>query len=203
MATTTNYGWTTPDDTDLVKNGADAIRVLGASIDTSMNTALGTKKAGMVLLNTTSFSAVASQSFNNVFSATYKDYVIVGNLAQSVATANLTIRLRVGGTDNTTSDYAHGTIISATTGTVTSTITSSANLWTVSENRGVANRNIFWKIGNPFESSVTELSGTLGVNRFPHINSAIFNASTSFDGFSIFPSTGNITGQIKILGVSE
>ena len=36
MATTTNFGWTTPNDTDLVKDGASAIRTLGSSIDTSM-----------------------------------------------------------------------------------------------------------------------------------------------------------------------
>lgn len=35
MATTTNYGWTTPDDTSLVKDGAAAIRTLGSSIDTT------------------------------------------------------------------------------------------------------------------------------------------------------------------------
>jgi hypothetical protein len=35
MATTTNFGWTTPNDTDLVKDGAAAIRTLGSSIDTS------------------------------------------------------------------------------------------------------------------------------------------------------------------------
>lgn len=35
MATTTNYGWTTPDDTALVKDGAAAIRSLGSSIDTT------------------------------------------------------------------------------------------------------------------------------------------------------------------------
>jgi hypothetical protein len=36
MATTTNYGWTTPDDTDLVKDGAAAIRTLGSSADTTV-----------------------------------------------------------------------------------------------------------------------------------------------------------------------
>jgi hypothetical protein len=36
MATTTNFGWETPDDTDLVKDGALAIRTLGNSIDTSL-----------------------------------------------------------------------------------------------------------------------------------------------------------------------
>jgi hypothetical protein len=35
MATTTNYGWTTPDDTGLVKDGASNIRTLGSSIDTT------------------------------------------------------------------------------------------------------------------------------------------------------------------------
>jgi hypothetical protein len=36
MATTTNFGWTTPNDTDLVKDGAAAIRTLGSSIDTTL-----------------------------------------------------------------------------------------------------------------------------------------------------------------------
>lgn len=35
MATTTNFGWETPDDTDLVKDGAAAMRTLGNSIDAS------------------------------------------------------------------------------------------------------------------------------------------------------------------------
>lgn len=35
MATTTNYGWSTPDDTSLVKDGAAAIRTLGSSVDTT------------------------------------------------------------------------------------------------------------------------------------------------------------------------
>jgi hypothetical protein len=35
MATTTNYGWVTPDDTALVKDGAAAIRTLGTSVDTT------------------------------------------------------------------------------------------------------------------------------------------------------------------------
>jgi hypothetical protein len=35
MATTTNFGWTTPDDTDLVKDGAGAIRTSLNGVDTS------------------------------------------------------------------------------------------------------------------------------------------------------------------------
>lgn len=36
MPTTTNFGWTTPADTDLVKDGASAIRTLGNGVDASM-----------------------------------------------------------------------------------------------------------------------------------------------------------------------
>ena len=41
MATTTNYSWTTPDDTSLVKDGAAAIRSLGSAIDSTVFTNAG------------------------------------------------------------------------------------------------------------------------------------------------------------------
>jgi len=40
MATTTNNGWSTPDNTAYVKDGASAIRTLGSAIDTSVGTGL-------------------------------------------------------------------------------------------------------------------------------------------------------------------
>lgn len=40
MASTTYFGWETPDDTDLVKDGALSIRTLGSAVDTSMKTGL-------------------------------------------------------------------------------------------------------------------------------------------------------------------
>jgi hypothetical protein len=36
MANTSNFGWETPDDTDLVKDGALAIRTVAGAIDTSL-----------------------------------------------------------------------------------------------------------------------------------------------------------------------
>ena len=42
MATTTNNGWTIPADTDLVRDGALAIRTLGNGIDTSFGKWLST-----------------------------------------------------------------------------------------------------------------------------------------------------------------
>lgn len=54
MATTTNYSWTTPDDTDLVKDGASAIRTLGSSVDTTVKALSPGTTAGDIDYYTTS-----------------------------------------------------------------------------------------------------------------------------------------------------
>ena len=117
MATTTpNYGWTVPTSTDLVKDGATAIETLGDAIDASMNTALGTKKAGMVLLNTTSFSGVTSVSLPaSTFTSTYDNYRII--LTGTTAAGNaLAFRMRLSGTDATGANYSTGIIFTSSTG---------------------------------------------------------------------------------------
>jgi hypothetical protein len=65
MATTTNYGWDTPDDTDLVKDGAAAIRTLGSSVDTTTkalnpSTTLGDLEYRSATANTNTRLAVGS-----------------------------------------------------------------------------------------------------------------------------------------------
>lgn len=52
MATTTNFGWSTPDNTDLVKDGALAIRTLGSAIDTSMGDLRGGTSGQVLAKNT-------------------------------------------------------------------------------------------------------------------------------------------------------
>jgi hypothetical protein len=69
MATTSAFGWETPDDTDLVKDGAAAIRTLGNSIDTSMSELKG-GTTGQVLSKTSNtdmdFTWVAQDDSNAI-----------------------------------------------------------------------------------------------------------------------------------------
>jgi hypothetical protein len=72
MANTTNFGWETPDDTDLVKDGAAAIRTLGSAIDTSMVDLKG-GTTGQVLSKTSNtdmdFTWVTSDDANAIQNA--------------------------------------------------------------------------------------------------------------------------------------
>lgn len=205
MATTTNYGWTTPNDTALVKDGAAAIRSLGSAIDTSLNTALGTKKAGLVLLNTTTFTNVASQSINNVFTSAYDNYRIyfIG-----IATGGLNafrFRLRVSGTDATGSNYNQQRLSasSTTVAGLRQTGLSSGVFGIVKDD----NSQVVVDISRPFLASATNFIGLSipGVDT----NLELFNyvgshtLATSYDGFSVFPDAGNITGTIRVYGYAN
>jgi hypothetical protein len=93
MATTTNFGWTTPDDTSLVKDGAAAIRTLGQSIDTSMMDLEG-GTTGQVLSKASNtdmdFTWIEQDdttiSFNAQTGTTYT--LVAGDLSKLVTTSN-------------------------------------------------------------------------------------------------------------------
>ena len=204
--TTTNYGWDIPQSTDLVKDGATAIATLGQDIDTSVYTALAGNKSGLVLLNTTSFSGVASQSINDVFSATYDNYRIVINGTCS-GNATMYFRYRVSGADNTGNDNY-------------SLAYELANYGASTENSGPATHSVvgLWfiyqnfttiDVANPFlaRQKITNhqnfvVAGSAG-NRVFRVGGAYKDATTSFTGFTIFPSLGTITGTVSVYGVNK
>jgi hypothetical protein len=75
MATSPIYGWAEPDNTDLVKNGALAIRTLGNAIDTTMGTMTpkSTVTAKGSLIAATAASTPANLSAGNNGEALYAD----------------------------------------------------------------------------------------------------------------------------------
>jgi hypothetical protein len=79
MATTPIYGFETPDDTDLVKDGALAIRTALDDVDTTLGTALNSNDyAGLVLVKKQTIgSGVSSVTVTDAFSATYENYKII------------------------------------------------------------------------------------------------------------------------------
>lgn len=109
MATTTNYSWTTPDNTAYVKDGASAIRTLGSSVDTTLFSVTGGKNVGMVHLNTTTLSSASSTTISNVFTSSYDSYVIIMTAKSTGGTSDITFKLTASGTPTTTSGYAYCT----------------------------------------------------------------------------------------------
>ena len=100
MATTTNFGWETPDDTDLVKDGALAMRTLGNAIDASLVDLKG-GTTGQVLSKTSNtdmdFTWVTSDDANAIQNAIVD---AKGDLITATA-ADTPARLAVGSNGDT------------------------------------------------------------------------------------------------------
>ena len=210
--TTTNYGFDIPQSTDLVKDGATAIATLGQDIDTAMNTALGTKKAGMVLLNTTSFSGVASVSLPaNTFTSAYKNYKFVFNCVGSTFDF-IRLRMRASGTDNSSNNYKW-TLLTSQFNQV------NAN-WAGTGNTTLQSSIIFTYMYNGFPTyqegmiynpQATEYTSLNALGNYVQdattggysnqVNGAL-TVTTSYDSFSLIPASGTMTGSISIYGVN-
>jgi hypothetical protein len=207
MATTTpNYGWTVPTSTDLVKDGATAIETLGDAIDASMNTALGTKKAGMVLLNTTSFSAVSSQAINSVFSSTYQNYRVLMTLTTS-STQNFNWRFRVGTTDTTSAIYQwSGWYNNSAAPTVVGENGTNATAFPLYCE--TIETNYAFDIFRPNTATPTTYVGHTirGSGTAGHLHrGGSINDTLQYDGFNLIVVTGGstLTGAVRVYGYNQ
>ena len=197
-STTTNYGWTIPNDDELVKNGAAAIRTLGQAIDTTAATSFG---GDLILINTTSFSAVSSVNVNNVFSATYDNYKLLFNNITGIDWVG--IRLRASGTDDSGANYRQQSNTSSGTGNTASRQVNQTSWANVIELSG-AGYSSGLEIANPFLTTTTMAGhitgGAMAGNPVLYLIDYGLNTSTSYDGFSLIPASGTITGSISTYG---
>jgi hypothetical protein len=223
MATTTNFGWTTPDDTDLVKDGASAIRTLGSAIDTSLvdlkggTTGQVLSKAsntdmdfswiaaggsGWTKVTSSNFTSQTSVSIDNCFTSTYKYYRIFTFFTCS-ASNQLYMRLRASSSDNTSSTYSSGfryTPFGNTATTAGIGATSASYFYmldTVTNNIG---QHLTIDISNPQTSDRTLYTSQGIWEGYYHYGAGRFDNNNVFDGFTIYPVSGNITGNVSVYG---
>lgn len=165
---------------------------------------------GMVRTASQSFSAVASVSVNNCFSATYEHYRILLNITPSVSAGTIRLRLRVGGADNSSGNYQRNTHIGTSAAVHTPNVNASltgTEFFLLSNGTLSVPSLVTADVLNPFATAETMLAAT-GVD----IASAAsivaektggkFALTTSFDGFSLIPSSGTISGKVAVYGYS-
>ena len=201
MATTTNYSWTTPDNTAYVKDGASAIRTLGSSVDTTLFTALGGAYPGLRLIKTQTIgSAVASVNVTGAFSTTYDSYKIV--ISGGVASASPNLALKLGAS---AASYLNSLFLVTYSTGVTGAAAESAGAaitWAGSATTSSVNMSI--ELINPFLAKPTTYFAPYNGATQAGYTSGIHNVSTSYTDFTITPSTGTLTGgTIAVYGYGK
>jgi hypothetical protein len=161
---------------------------------------------GLVLITSTAASSASSVSFDNVFTSTYRNYLMVIEGTTSPSAANAYLRFRTGGTDNSTADYAHQQMSGSST-TVAAALATGQTYGRFGTFRDVGLSMATINIYRPQLSSITgyqaQFTGnggtSTGLNTFKW--DGIFDDTTVFDGISIIPDPSDtFTGTIAIYG---
>jgi hypothetical protein len=176
-------------------NGVGLIPVVPSSV------VIATGSGSANDLGVVSFSGATAISLNNVFSSTYSNYLATINITPS-SNGTLQMRLRSSGTDNSSANYGVGYFTFTTSGAPTTG--GGGNTQTIGT-IGLMNTNGVGYVTNIFNAVTTA--------RYTHVISSGMSsltaaqsmngygvAATTFDGLTLIPSTGTLSGTIQVFG---
>jgi hypothetical protein len=161
---------------------------------------------GLVYVTQSTFSAVSTASFNSCFTSSFDNYRIVGNITATASNV-LYFRVRSGGTDRTNADYAWCRSYVAANAT-----TGAAGIYGASYMiAAVANTNgrqsFSLDVFGPNLSGFTNVAGQstemAAAMFYLQQIGGISTATATFDGFSVLPVSGTISGEIRVYGYRQ
>jgi hypothetical protein len=144
---------------------------------------------------TVSFSAVSSVSLNDVFSATYNNYLV-------------NMRMRVSGSDNSSTNYTRSSIFQNNTTISGQLISSETSFRGIAQMRSGQENFSQFTVINPFASQHTTLIqdstdqvGTANLTQTRRMHT--MTVTTSYTGFTVIAASGNITGSVSVYGYNK
>lgn len=162
---------------------------------------------GLVFITASTFSASTAVNVNNCFTSTYDNYRIVVAVDSVSTTNGVNLRLRASGTDNSSSNYYYNGPHIVSSSSVSVDVYRSSGLATSfvvihSDNNGSGNCSL--DLFNPARSVRTMIASTFINQNSTDMRMAspagLMSVTTSYDGFSLIPTTGNITGNVRVYG---
>ena len=159
------------------------------------------------LINRTSFSNVASQIFDGVFTSSYAAYIVViENLYGATATSYISWQWRYGGNTETANCNSAGYGIT-TAGAANAAYANNAAECILANQIGTATLpSSGWLVVNGVGvAGYPMFSGTMWTSNDEVNRDVGGNCTTSrtFDGFLIKSSSGNVTGTVAVYGLAK
>ena len=152
------------------------------------------------------FSSCATLSLNGVFTSSYDNYMIVARGTGSSLTG-VTARLRASGSDASGSNYTYQYLY-ATSTSVTGARTSSGTFFDICAAWGSGSTQsgdtIYFfgpYLSQPTAMRSVDISGDTTNNGRIFDVATTHSLSTSYDGFSLIPTSASITGLVSVYGL--
>ena len=167
-----------------------------------------TAASGMTLIARTSFSNVASQAFDSVFTSTYKNYLVVmDDISAATATDDLLFNFRYSGTTESTTYYGNAVISEYNSSSVTNFPTNSGTSFKISTVTGASTAQgsgFFYvnRVGNASEKPNILGQYVCGTDCTSSSFSSQLLLSNTYTGFLLKSSSTNISGKVSIYGLA-
>ena len=167
-----------------------------SAVQSQINTA-----GGLVKITDATFSAQSSVSVNNCFTSTYENYRIIFS---STSSASMRLRLRVSGSDDTTSNYDNAGRYEGTASTAI--YDSAATSWRLQDVAATTQNHFVMNVVKPQIAEPTiffsqTIGSSPGTNFYTYMMNGQHRSSTAFDGFTvILGGAGNFTGTLRVYG---
>jgi hypothetical protein len=194
MASTPNFAWPTPDDTDPVADGALDIRTLADAIDSQVFA------GGLVLVKRQTIgTGVTSVTVTSAFSSLYDNYLItVSGGANNIAGSALNLKLGA-----TVTGYYYSLSYSTYNATPAATGGSNVGNWDYVGAGQTNGLNAVIELNSPFLSKGTSVRASISNGTFYAGNQAGYlNNSTSYTSFILATAVGTMTGgTIRVYGM--
>lgn len=172
----------------------------------SIVVATGTATANA--LGTVTFSGATSLSLNGVFTSMYRNYFFVVDFTGSTA-LELRLRLRTASDDTTSTTYqTHAILWGSDGGNLNYADNAAAGFSRLTVSSGTYKSHFNTIVADPNNAVQTNLSGRFsyrgsGGVHFDGVYGGNTTTTTQYTGFTIYPSTGNVTGTITVYGYNN
>lgn len=148
------------------------------------------------------FSASTSVSLNGCFTSSFRNYLIIANVTAKSAESNVQMRMRLSGTDASgATDYTYQRTFSNAATVTTARVVS--NFWEL-EAGVLATADIEAKVFSPMLAERTRINSLAVSSTDLSIYTSTVGGrhlqSTAYDGMSLVPTSGNMTGTLKVYG---
>jgi len=155
------------------------------------------------------FTTSSQIDVDDVFSATYENYLLMINVSASSSSDYVKVRMRVGGSTNSDSTYFWSWMSNASSYPAYDSQGGSAanGFQTFYRDTGQNAYMGIMQMNNPYLSLRTSTNWQWSAMSGSSYNisqqgGGVFNANTSFTGFSIVPGSGTLTGKVAVYGYS-
>lgn len=216
---TSTDGMNSPSHSDQHADANDAIEAIQAELGTNPSGSYTTVKdrlddlagggggsGGLVLVNSGTFSASSAVSVDSVFDSTFDDYRVLVTLASSGASTVVGMRLRASGTDDSTSGHYDANRLVVNVNTVPNE--NGTDRWQCALVDSALKSSMAYELSSPNLAEATRILGQgecyyTGIGHTFYACNGTQSQATQYDGFTLFPSAGTLTGRWAVYGYAK